>query len=330
MSRKQEILSPVDNLIRVHDAWESDPTQPDVPTEEFETAAEEAIAACDFGDVPSDCRELVLAVGKFGIEWTRYKDGHWDRRGRPIGTFWGAFRGILHAREGAVAAKPKRPEPVSELVKQHVTLKQIAHNIYGHHGKGPFIDEAGQILVDKIYEESKKPGSVIPKDWIHPAEEERIRKLQSDLEGRMQRVADRENAEDDTIDPASIEELLRQGAFPKQIAKVKNVDVEEVYAFAAELGIKTEEAPNLASMRAPSEPQLTDEQDRALQPRQEPTSDVDEEESESMSDDELNARIVELSEEGHGASEIARQLEGVTVQKAAAVVREHKKTVTAS
>ena len=170
VSRTDEILSAVDHLIRVHDEWESDEKSPLQPSEAFEDALVEAVAAAENGDTPERCRELVTAVSRLGLEWNEYAGGKMDRLRRPIGSFWAAFRSVLTARKGADVPPKRKMEPVAELLKQNVSYAQIAHHIYGHNGKGPFLTAAGQPDIAKIIEERDKPGSIISADWVHPAD----------------------------------------------------------------------------------------------------------------------------------------------------------------
>lgn len=351
MSRKDDILTAVDNLITVHDEWEADLQAPIVPTERFEYAIEDAIRVCNAGDTPEVCRELVDVVSRLSLEWEEYKAGNMTPDHRPVGSFWGAFRAMNLAREGATPFVPKRPEPVRLLLEQKVSRRQIALHIYGDGKTGPLVNESGQPDDAKIDEEAATPGSVVPDNWVHPQQLELMQRHQRELTTRLQSIASREN-EGDGIDPATIEELLREGAYPAQVARAKRVDIQEVLIVMHRLvaaGVKVNGTlPNLAAMRSPQEPDLTPEQDAALQPRKSvdaSTIEIDDEDEEvepdavvgAVSDSVVSdpaaveALIVELHQQKPelGAGEIAAELrealgEPVSVQKVSAVLRRVK------
>ena len=350
--RTGEILGAVDTLIQVHDEWENDPQAPDVPSEKLEAAIEDVIAIVDSGDIPETCRELTTAIGRVSIEWEKYREGI-ERLpdGRPVGRFWGAMAAVFEARKGASPFIPKRPEPVSELLRQNVSHRQIALHIYGDGKTGPFVDKSGQPDIRLINQESAKPGSVIPDDWVHPRELELLRKYEETSRRQLQAIHDRQN-EGDGVDPATIEELLREGAYPAQVARAKRVPIQDVLAvmhrLAAEGVHVNADLPNLAAMRSPYEPPITAAQDRALQPGQntaagglgsasDSSSDAEEsdEEVESVATARDAAAVDQLIMEIHqqnpdfGAGEIVAAMretlgENVTVQKVTKVLRKAK------
>lgn len=299
MSRKEEILAAVDTLIQTHDEWVNDLQGPDVPTERLEFAIEEAVSVCDIGDTPEACRELATCVARLGVEWEAYKNGHMRPNHQPVDSLWGAFAAMMEARKGASPFVPKRPEPVSELVRQNVSHRQIALHIYGDGKTGPFVDKSGQPDIRLIQQEAEKPGSVVPADWVHPREVELLRKHQETFSRRLTAVKNLER-NDECVDPATIEELLREGAYPNQVARAKRVPLEDVIAvmhkLAAEGVAVNGTIPNLAAMRAPSERQITAAQDAALQPRNSP----------------LTAGTVEIDDEGDEDEEIASEAVGAS------------------
>lgn len=342
MTRTEQIKAAIDNLITVHDEWEADPTAPAVPTDRFEAALKEASEVCEHGDTPEQCREVVTAMSRLYYEWERYENGLRTNDHRPQGSFWGAFRALLHARKGVTPFVPHRPEPVSVLLAQKVSDRQIALYIYGDGTDGPLCT-GGRPDSNKIQQEAKKPGSVVPQDWIHPQDRERKRIYDEECRRRLEAVQSREN-EGDGIDPASVEELLRQGQYPGVVARVKRVDISEVLKVAERLareGVTISPPVNLASVRAPHEPQLTPEQDAALQPRSGgdaagQTEDNDEEDQTedvpgAGTDATMDELIVELSRRfpDDGAGDLVTRIrnelgENVTVQKVTAVLRKAK------
>lgn len=256
MSRTKQILDSIDSLIHVHDAWEADDTAPVQPTAEFEAAIEYAIQTCDFGDIPSQCRDLCLAVSRLAEEWRQYANGIAGKRTpdhRPVGAFWAAFRNVVTCRSHAEPQAVKQPEPVSILLESKVSPRQIAFHIWGYRGKGPFITAAGQVDEAKIREEAKEPGKHT-KDWVHPEQLERQREQTRILQTRLGAITSREESDRPTVEKASVLEMLREGQYPDVIARVKRVPLQEVLAEANRNGITPAIRPNLAAMRAPHEP----------------------------------------------------------------------------
>jgi hypothetical protein len=316
VDRTEQIVAAVDHLIQVHDDWEADEKAPIVPTEAFELALTAAVETCDGGDTPIQCRELVTAVSRLGFEWNEYVDGKMDRQQRPVGSFWAAFRGMLTARQIASVSAPKRIEPVAELVAQKVSYHQIAFHIYGHNGKGPFVSAAGQPDVAKILQEAQTPGSVIPPDWVHPADAERRRQEVAALHRRLTSVARRDADKPEPYrDKASVEQLLREGQYPDVIASVKGVGLDEVLATAEQLGI----TPNVR----PVPGQRDDAQASGGAAGNVPSTPA-EPPAPAISTADLNARIIELMSEPNADAATVAELLDVTPQKVRAVWRVHQ------
>ena len=130
--------------------------------------------------------------------------------GEPQDRFWTALRELMHERRVCGDLVLRRPESVATLRRQKVSDFQIAQHIYGRRGKGPFIDADGRIRHDLIDQEEKEPGSVVPADWVHEAEIERL---------RDQHIAIGEAAQPNgsaTKGPPTIEGMLREGASIEQ------------------------------------------------------------------------------------------------------------------
>lgn len=320
--RKQNILDAVGTMIAEHDRWADDQDAPDVPTQRLEFAIDAAILECAHGDVPGDCRQLVAAMELLFHEWSSYKDGRWDNRGRPLGSFWDAFRAVMLARKGASMSPKRTIEPVAELLRQKVGYEQIAV-IYGRE-RGPFMRD-GRVDVDAILRESETKGSVVSAGWVHPDEIDRQSEEIESLNGKL--AALQALSPVDEVEKATIEEMLREGAFPEQIAAVKKVSLDEVRAVAEEHGITPNERPNLHATRNQFDPVLTEEQDAALQPRKQVA-----EESSAPDADALDSLILEEHERqpslgaGELASVMTERLEvPVSPQKVAGVLRSRKR-----
>lgn len=313
VSREQQILNAVDDFLRVQSDWENDPRTPDVPTEFFREAIEDAVYIADAGDVPAVCRDLVLAMSRLGVEWEDYvngsKVGQLTKQGpRPADSFWAAVRGVINARAGAVRPQFRPPEPVFLLLEQKVGEGQIAL-IWSVDGKGPFYGQYG-IDVAKIREEAAKPG-MHTTEWIQQQTERlnaTVTKLvRKSLDSANSAEMDRPARNRFVPDPASIEQLLREGQFPGVIAKVKGVPLEDVFAEANRLGIAVEQSDLKDLVATPGAPAKTP----------------------VVPAETLDDAILALSDSGKGAAEITKELKAafprVNPQKVAAVLREAKK-----
>ena len=333
MKRRDEILTAVDALVAAHDEWAEDDSAPDVPTREFEVLIDDVVDVCKTGSVPGDCRELVEAVDKLGTEWQAYSEGAWDNKGQPMPQFWRSFRGVLAARAGAYIPKPVPPTPVSILVEEGGTSRQIAHAIYGWREDGvrmgPFIDpDNGAILENLIRQEAEKPGSVIPEGWIKPTALRDAEKMKEEAANRITEVEERE-----VVAPKpTVESMLRDGAYVQQTSRVTGVGEDKVRQIAEILGLDAIEQENpTGAVRAPQEPQLTESDHLSLQAKNAGPIDDDYEEDDDiadidpvdMSDDQIADMIVRMSDGGESSTDIAKGL-GITVQKAAQVIRRHK------
>lgn len=327
MNRKEQILLAVDNLIRVHDDWEDDDRAPIVPTEAFEQALEDCVGIVCNGDIPTECRDVNTAVSRLAVEWEDYRNlAKVNPNGTPYDSLWSAYRAIVHARIGAIATVPRTLESVAQLREQKVPDFQIA-KMYGTRDtspglhsppwSGPFFDDNSRIRHDLIDKEHKKPGSVLGKDWVHPDEISRVEKEKLELDTRLKRLEAQQEQRDDTPyeDPATIEEMLHEGAFPAQIAKTKKVSVQRVLEVADEIGL----TPNDQNVKGTWEEQQKQKDDKFT----------------SEQEELISLAIIQIHEadelDNLSASDIAStvmktlELEGVTPQKVAAVLREHKK-----
>lgn len=341
MAETAQILAAVDNLIRVHNLWESDPNSPPVPTVEIETAINRAYQDSE-GDTPAQCRDLVIAIGRLVVEWNKYAEDPEarDRLNRPLPSFWAAFRAMQQARETARTVAYKRPELVKELRTQKVTDRQICL-IYSDNGKpGPLCDENGHPDPFKIDAEVATPG-IHTKAWI----DEQARKFHDaqvkGLPSFLQQapvtmgVSSAENARpaanNGPTEKASILEMLKEGAFADQIAKVKQISVEEVLQVAAANNIEPVRKPTMGELKtyvppaeAPKDGGGEDAPASPAKKRGRPPKAI---ESRADADGvDVDALILEQFAAGKGGPEVARELAhyGVSVNKANAVWRAHR------
>ena len=253
--RRAEMVRSIDHLIHVHDDWESDPEASHLPTVALEEAIELATGICCNGSIPVECQELYNSVSVLAVEWQAYRDGSKiNRDGRPESSLWDAYRRVLRARAGTIVIKPRALESVKQLVAEKVPGLQIA-KIYGQRipganplegpqWRGVFFDEFGRVRHDLLAQEAENPGSVVPADWVHPDEVSRYESEREAMVTRLDAINAAESEPDGPYeDPATIEQLLREGQFPATIAKVKNTTIDAVLAVAAEMGIDTND-PN--------------------------------------------------------------------------------------
>lgn len=321
--RKSVIINAISQLKRTHDEWEGDSEAPRVPTAALEAAIETAVDVCAVGDIPGDCRQLVNSMGLVAREWNRFKDGAMTTDFRPLPAFWGELGAVFSLLRGVQAAPRRTREPVHVLLDQGVSEYQITHPMHGwlnletERWEGPLLDEYGNTDFTKLYQERDKPGSVIPADWIHPAEAARIAEEEKQSRGHFLSASQPVHDED----PATVEEMLRQGAYPEQVARAKNVSVDEVRSIARKNGIVINERPNLMDRGQDGnkkEPPVTT-------PGIDPPTDAAGEEF-------IKNTIIELhdSDDSLGSADIAAKISDqlgskVSAQKVAGVIREHKK-----
>lgn len=346
MSRFQDILDAVDAMFAAHDEWESDRTAPEQPTEKLEFAINSAIETCRYGDAPQSCRELLAAMEALGKEWAAYQNGQWDRQQRPLPAFWEAWRNVVTARSGATPIRPRRPESVSELLRQGVSYNQIAMAIYGHRGQGPFLEDGGAVRVDLIEQQARfedgKPGAerVIPEDWIHPAEQERVREHNQQFVHRLQRLEARQEQTRGYVEPKSVDECLQEGMLPAQVANVKDVPIEQVWERVRALGLNLDGDPlgTPAFQTAPTAP--SGQEGAAGESQQSEAGAGDGPvgiSGQAVSDEEALQELIAQTAQANanlGASDIAAKVseelgETVSTQKVVAVLRSRQKPATA-
>ncbi len=166
-------------------------------------------------------------------------------------------RRVIEAWEelaSAFAEGPMRPgiEPVSELLIQLKDYPEKHSQIARMFGKFDadedrwsgffFHPERGTPLPDLIEKEGREPGSVVPLGWdprnerLSAQRAADIQELQGLKEFFVRHLKELRGIQIDK-DPATVEQLLREGQFPDVIANVKGVSEASVRAKAAQLGI---------------------------------------------------------------------------------------------
>lgn len=272
IERRDTILKSVDVFLKIHNAWEADVHGDKQPSDKFETAIKLCIEICQRGDIPEECKRLISAVAKMGEEWLLYENGKMDSEYRPLSAFWDSVRNVISERAGAIPYAPRVRESVARLIKEGVSRRQIARDLYGDpewsNGFGPFCGARGEVNDAAIDEEERlnklsPPQTTLPVDWVHPDDRNRKRTTDEEMHTRLSSLATMTQKKKSKEDP---EKMLREGAFIQQVANECGLTRDEVIAIANRLEITAEEVPNLAAMRAPSEPQIHERANASLQP----------------------------------------------------------------
>lgn len=184
-------------------------------------------------DVANDAKNIILKIDAMEdalADWAQACDlTPEDADPKGSTALWAAWTEVLDALK---QQRPRKPEDIATLVEQKVSDRQIAL-IYG------WRDEAGEPDLAKVREEKAKPGTHYdPTQWVHPAEVKIQAAIDQAWAERQQRIDDKVVSRHmPMVAPESIEELIQQRVPSKQIAKMKRVDIEEVRAVAARIGV---------------------------------------------------------------------------------------------
>lgn len=300
-NRPREIRRAVDEMLRRMERWLNDPYGGLIVPRDVGLAIQGALAICDQGEIPTYCRDLAMvAVPRLAEELRGYNEREVGKirleTGAPGPSFWAAAKAVARARAALMILANKSLEPVGVLLQQGVTPEQIAHHIYGHRGVGPFLQPNGLPDLGLIQREARKPGSVIPADWTPPWQEVATRRRQQVLSQQL-KAFDRRERGRKYADPATIDDLLRDGAFIQQIERAKGVTRGEVLEAARRLGVTPEDGPGFG-----------------LNLRELPGFDLEEDDSGAASAADrqaLRALVIELysdSEGTRGAADITSEL----------------------
>lgn len=230
--RRSYLLDVTDNLLSVHANW----LDADTPyfTEELEKATLETIEVFGLGDIPGDLRDLARVVDELAAQWEKFRQAaevSRDPHLLPRDGFWKQIEMMRDLREAARPKPTVELETIEQLEKQNVSDRQICL-IYG------WVNGDGSPQFDKLREERKKPGTHINDDFIPPRE--RTRRQQ---EARQREIVEAIRAKQrkklavlTTPAKEAWPVLFEQGLSAKQLAKMKKVSLDDVYAKAVELG----------------------------------------------------------------------------------------------
>lgn len=231
--QRRHLLLVIDHLQGVHEEWmNSDAT---VVTEPFRSAIEETVEVFGNGDLPNDCRELNARVEEMGKQWSVYQErieASGNTEELPGNGFWRALEAVEKGREAARPHRRVQLESLSELKEQKVPDTQIC-KIYG------WVDSENRPELWKLREEREKPGTHLGPDFVPPLERKRL-EADAQREAYLKKMVERSKAKVERISapaPESWEELFAQGLSARQLAKLKNCTLEEVWEKADELGV---------------------------------------------------------------------------------------------
>ncbi len=246
-SRAKEILRIVDEMLRRIQRWLNDPHGGPIMPETVGLGIQAALQTCDSGNIPACCRDLAtVAVPRLAEECRAYVQREHGKvrpeSGAPGPSFWASVKAVAKARAGADTPVIEKLEPVAVLLQQGVTHDQIARHIYGRRGTGPFLQANGATNVALIEQEARDPGSVIATDWIPPWHRELLERRQQELNSRLKGYDQQELARH-YDDPATVEEMLRDGAFVQQIERAKGVSREDILEVARTIGVTPVDGP---------------------------------------------------------------------------------------
>lgn len=255
-SRETEIRSALKIMIEAKTRWANSPEN------FFPQYLEDAISAglnvCLNGDIPASCVKIHTHCVRLADAWARIidgADGVDSKTGIPVASFWQLFEAVETALKSADShSQVRRLRPVKDLLEEYKSdggrkWTYIARD-YGwldksgeeHIWRGPFFNSSGTIDQFKIEQEAANPGSVVPAGY-HPANQQDELRQQVVSSSNSALASIRNHLKSTgkitgiTEDPASIEELIRQGQFPHVIARVKNTTEEHVRQVASKIGI---------------------------------------------------------------------------------------------
>lgn len=319
-SRESQLLNSIDNYLRVHEAWSVSPD--DFITEAYEDALNEAIDAAEDGDVPRNCRKVVFAMDKLAEEWDKFQRNTTANSYKPQASFWRAVEAVQAGRKAAAPVERPPMESVRTLIDQKVTHRQIAENIYGYKGQGPFLKN-GAIQSHLIEQEAERPGSVIPKDWVHPMyleKDEEERKLQERRTRRARAAAEQSEAPRKPLEcPESIEDLLLERVSVAQICRMKGCEEAEVLNVARRLNVSTilgtktfRDPPSLAAPSAEGGESFNGDEDGE--------SDDENHEASELTEEEIKQEVYAMADQGLATRDIAQQL-NINGHKVGAILR---------
>lgn len=250
INRTQEISSALQSIFDAYDQWSVG--EIDHFTAAFEAAISAGLNVILNGDIPGPLIGLFSKVVHFAEIWARIQDneeGIVDDNGMPGRSFWASLESLRNEWERTETENSHAGgiEPVRQLLDMMADFPgrhdQIAR-MYGIYNadtdrySGPFFNKNGTVNVQLIEQEGANPGSVVPVGWNPKHEQQKKTRLAglSALARVRAKLAEQNRGPVDR-DPATVEQLLREGQFAEAIAEAKGVSVQFVRNEARRLGI---------------------------------------------------------------------------------------------
>jgi len=187
VTRVEQLNAAVDQLRLAHDRWIGDRNIGVAPSDPLCDEIERVQEVYQAGICPTSHILINNAVAALYLKYQEWNQGDSDT---PRDAFWESMRKVFDLRQRLVdhAIPPQRIAPIKTLRNtDKATDRQICFYIYGCWSKdgltydpegdrriGPFINSNGGIDYAKLEAEAEKPGSVVPVDWINPAERHRM------------------------------------------------------------------------------------------------------------------------------------------------------------
>lgn len=280
-------------------------------------AIDQVCFLCTAHNVDDDAKELILAIDRFQGEVHAWREAIElsPEAVHPGGTaeMWSTFNVL----ERYLETKRRRlPEPIRELMDASVSDDQIC-KIYG------FVKNDGSSDVVMLAEEKAKPGTHYhPDTWVPRRERSRLDEVNrewsrrtpiehlpignADVAPRQRRAA-----------PETLDELIAQGVDAEQIARMKQLTVEEVEAYAVQRGLPLEGRFRPAKSEDHDEKAALSGRRAELYPKSHPEV------------EDMEERILECTIDGMKVTDIAEALQvdhpGLTWQKVNAVISKLEK-----
>jgi hypothetical protein len=252
--RESEIKDAIRTMIAARNRWSkgNDNFFPDW----LEDAISASLNVALNGDVPVNCIQLYTSCVRLADAWGAIvMEGEGiDSSGIPGKAFWALMEAVESQLKKSESVSVRRLRPVAELLEEYKGDNRRHSYIARDYGwldrsdddpvwRGPFFKD-GAVDTFAIEQEAKKPGSVVPPNW-HPEDEHDKQKKQivADSGSALARIRNHLKSQgklvgESTQDPASVEELLKQGQFVAVIARTKGITEEEVRKIAKQIGVR--------------------------------------------------------------------------------------------
>ena len=233
MDRREELLSPIDALLAVHDEWQK--TDNPELSRDLTQSIEDAILVFSGGDMPGDLLPLYTRMKAIDETWTEVimrADDPDHILSHQAGSFWKALDSVRQLRQQAESEETEeiRPlESVAVLTKQGVGDEQICR-IYkaawpegAKSGPGLWDWRKNRPNLAALEQERQKPGSIIGADFVpwfaaQKKQQAEDRRKASDRAAaiRQERIAKMHKP-----CPEPLSQLIEEGVDIDQIARMK-------------------------------------------------------------------------------------------------------------